>query len=109
MSDRLELSGFHLEKLQSLFGSRQLPVIDGIEALLGREAGNRKGLPAEPDEASFPVIRSALHDAIHVGVPLPGLEEEYEPHATLAAWLAHYGQKPRRTDCDIKVVPLKDF
>lgn len=109
MSDRLELSGFHLGKLQSLFGSRKQPVIDEMEALLERAAKTGKGLPAALEEASFQVIRSALHDAINGGVPLSGLEEEYEPHATLAAWLAHHGQKHRRTECDIKAVPLRDF
>lgn len=109
MSDRLELSGFHLEKLQSLFGSHQQPVIDELEAFLERAARTGKGLPAKLEEASFRVIRSALRDAIDGGVPLPGLEEEYEPHATLAALLAQHGQKHRRTDCDIKAVPLGDF
>src|SRR4051794_21820190 len=109
MSDRLELSGFHLEQLQSLFGSRQQPVIGEMEVLLERAARTGEGLPAELEESSFQVIRSALHDAINGDVPLPGLEEEYEPHATLAAWLAHHGQKHRRTDCDIKAGALKDF
>src|SRR3954464_11459796 len=107
MSGRLELSGFHLEQLQSLFGSRQQPVIGEMVVLLERAAKTGKGLPAELDEASFQVIRSALHDAINGGAPLPGLEEEYEPHATLAAWLAHHGQKHRRAGWDIKGGPAQ--
>jgi hypothetical protein len=109
MSDRLELSGFRLEKLQSLFGSRQQPIIDEIEALLERAARTGNGLPAQLEGASFQVIRSALHNAIDGGVPLSGLDDEYAPHAVLATWLAHHGQKHRSTDCDIKAVPLKDF
>lgn len=109
MSTRLELSGFRLEKLQSLFGSRNQPVIKEIEAKLDRAARTGKGLPADFEEGAVAVLRSALHDAINEGVPLAGLEAEFEPHATLAGWLAHHEQKHHQTDCDVKSLPLRDF
>jgi hypothetical protein len=92
-----------------LFGSGQQPLIDEMEARLEHAAKTGKGLRADLDEEAFAVITSALHDSISVGVPLPGLEAEYEPHATLADWFAHHEQKHRKTDCDIKSIPLRDF
>jgi hypothetical protein len=109
MSARLELSGFRLEKLQSLFGSRDQTVIEQMEARLERAARTGMGLPADSEEGAVAVLRSALHEAINGGVPVPGLEAEFEPHATLAGWLAHHEQEHRRTDCDIKSDPLRDF
>src|SRR4051794_17440078 len=98
MSSRLELSGFRLDQLRSLFGSGQQAVIDAVEAKLERAKEAGRGLRGDFREDFSDVLRASLRDAIHGGVPLPALDAEYEPHAQLVDWLAHHEQKHRRTD-----------
>jgi len=109
MSFRLELSGFRLDQLQSLFGSGRQAVIDAVEAKFERAKEAGRGLRADLKGEAADVLRASLRDVIHGGVPLPALDAEYEPHAQLVDWLAHHEQKHRRTDCDIKAVALRDF
>lgn len=109
MSSRLELSGFQLDRLRSLFGSGQQAVIDAVEAKIERAKKAGRGLRAQLDEGSIDTLKESLRGAIHDGTPLPGLDAEREPHAQLLDWLAQHEQKHRQTDCDIKVIALRDF
>lgn len=109
MSTRLELSGFRLEKLRSLFGSGRQEVVDEVEAKLDRALKAGRGLRARLGEEPVAAFKESLRGAIRDGAPLPGLGEEGEPQAQLMDWLAQQGQKHRRTDCDIKAEALRDF
>ena len=109
MSMRLNLSGFKLVKMRSLFGSGDRAVIAEIGAHLDRVAKEED----DPDGMFNPVfceeVRRALRQVVEVGVPVPGLTTEGLPYIFLADWLARYKQRHVFTDCDYKYFPVLEL
>jgi hypothetical protein len=107
MSIRLGLSGFQLEKLQSLLSDPTALRKAEAKAKAARKAG--KGALAQVDEETFAAGLTVLEAVAQYGVPVPGLEAESVAHAVLGLILAHHDQNHRQTNCDLKMVPLEDF
>jgi hypothetical protein len=97
MSARLNICGFDLAKCRSLFGSGDEHVIESIRAEFDRLASSD---PASFDTGFCSTFHAALRQAIHQGIPFPGLAEEQGPHVQLAILLAGFNQELLGTDSD---------
>ena len=86
MSTRIELSGFSLEKLKSLSGSRDKAAV--AELLTEGRA----------DRAE---VRAVLERAIEEGFPFSDLDEESNSHKSAASILAGFRQKHLGTDSNL--------
>jgi hypothetical protein len=107
MSLRPEFRGFDLNKLRSLFASRDQTLVAQIEAQFAATVADE---PEDFDHEYQAAFRKALHRAIEDGVPFPNLEVEGEPHVHLALLLAAHGQEFLVTDSDNwKMLGFWDF
>ncbi|MDG3003575.1 hypothetical protein [Paludisphaera mucosa] len=79
MSRRLNMCGFSMAKMRSLFGSGDLQAVDRVFRGLASDLGDSF---AFHDEA-----RRILETAIMKGVPFPGLETESQLHYKVASAL----------------------
>ncbi len=109
MSTRLDLTGFKIDKMQSLFGSGDLTVIAELEAKFDRAAKSANDPEGRFNPGFCDGFRTALRQVIESGVPVPGLKFEEGHHLFLADWLAKYKQQHVLTDCDYKYFPLLEL